>query len=65
MTAIMHRLNKKELQEAQDKANKWTNQAPDATVQTKTVRKKGEKMVKSFAKEMFAQDSIKVFVLGS
>ncbi|KAG1783198.1 hypothetical protein EV702DRAFT_1191630 [Suillus placidus] len=53
MTAIMHRLDKKELQEAQDKANKWTNQAPDAAVQAKTARKKGEKMVKNFAKEMF------------
>ncbi|KAG1775258.1 hypothetical protein EV702DRAFT_1199577 [Suillus placidus] len=65
MTAIMHRLDKKELQEAQDKADKRTNQAPDATVQAKTARKKGKKMVKNFAKEMFAQAGMRVFVLGS
>ncbi|KAG1844238.1 hypothetical protein F4604DRAFT_1937649 [Suillus subluteus] len=43
MTAIMHRLDKRELQEAEAKADKWTNQAPDAAVQAKTARKKGEK----------------------
>ncbi|KAG1885420.1 hypothetical protein F4604DRAFT_1675991 [Suillus subluteus] len=65
MTAIMHRLDKKELQEAEAKADKWTNQAPDAAVQAKTARKKGEKMVKNFAKEMFTQAGMRVFVLGS
>ncbi|KAG1837768.1 hypothetical protein F4604DRAFT_1942049 [Suillus subluteus] len=39
MTVIMHRLDKKELQEAEAKADKWTNQAPDAAVQAKTARK--------------------------
>ncbi|KAG1841513.1 hypothetical protein F4604DRAFT_1939439 [Suillus subluteus] len=43
MMAIMHWLDKKELQEAEAKADKWTNQAPDAAVQAKTARKKGEK----------------------
>ncbi|KAG1836907.1 hypothetical protein F4604DRAFT_1692589 [Suillus subluteus] len=65
MTAIMHRLDKKELQEAEAKADKWTNQAPNATVQAKTARKKGKKMVKNFAKEMFTQAGMRVFVLGS
>ncbi|KAG1872209.1 hypothetical protein F4604DRAFT_1681315 [Suillus subluteus] len=65
MTAIMHQLDKKELQEAEAKANRWTNQAPDAAVQAKTARKKGEKMVKNFAKEMFTQAGMRVFVLGS
>ncbi|KAG1834615.1 hypothetical protein DFJ58DRAFT_847583 [Suillus subalutaceus] len=65
MTAIMHRLDKKELQEAEAKADKWTNQAPNATVQAKTARKKGEKMVKNFTKEMFTQAGMRVFVLGS
>ncbi|KAG1883242.1 hypothetical protein F4604DRAFT_1677600 [Suillus subluteus] len=65
MMAIMHRLDKKELQEAEAKADKWTNQAPDAAVQAKTARKKGEKMVKNFAKEMFTQAGMRVFVLGS
>ncbi|KAG1866911.1 hypothetical protein F4604DRAFT_1682727 [Suillus subluteus] len=65
MTAIMHWLDKKELQEAEAKADKWTNQAPNAAVQAKTARKKGEKMVKNFAKEMFTQASMRVFVLGS
>ncbi|KAG1843434.1 hypothetical protein F4604DRAFT_1938209 [Suillus subluteus] len=65
MTAIMHWLDKKELQEAEAKADKWTNQAPDAAVQAKTARKKGEKMVKNFTKEMFTQAGMRVFVLGS
>ncbi|KAG1878839.1 hypothetical protein F4604DRAFT_1679723 [Suillus subluteus] len=65
MTAIMHQLDKKELQEAEAKADQWTNQAPDAAVQAKTARKKGKKMVKNFAKEMFTQASMRVFVLGS
>ncbi|KAG1873905.1 hypothetical protein F4604DRAFT_1925477 [Suillus subluteus] len=65
MMAIMHRLDKKELQEAEAKAGKWTNQAPNAAVQAKTARKKGEKMVKNFAKEMFTQAGMRVFVLGS
>ncbi|KAG1888824.1 hypothetical protein F4604DRAFT_1674435 [Suillus subluteus] len=55
MTAIMHQLDKKKLQEAEAKADKWTNQAPDAAVQAKTARKKGKKVVKNFAKEMFTQ----------
>ncbi|KAG2065472.1 hypothetical protein BDR04DRAFT_1121841 [Suillus decipiens] len=46
MTAFMLQLDKKQLQEAQTKAEKWTNQA-------KIARKKGEKIVKSFAKDMF------------
>ncbi|KAG2134169.1 uncharacterized protein EDB93DRAFT_1107374 [Suillus bovinus] len=65
MTAIMQRLDKKELQEAQAKADRWTNQASDATVQAKMARKKGEKMVKNFTKEMFTQAGMRVFVLGS
>ncbi|KAG1887847.1 hypothetical protein F4604DRAFT_1674995 [Suillus subluteus] len=65
MTAIMHQLDKKELQEAEAKADKWTNQAPDAAVQAKTARKKGEKMVKNFTKAMFTQAGMRVFVLGS
>lgn len=65
MTAFMQRLDKKELQEAEAKAEKWRNQAPDAAVQAKTARKKGEKMVKSFAKEMFSQAGMRVFVLGT
>ncbi|KAG1851637.1 hypothetical protein DFJ58DRAFT_842118 [Suillus subalutaceus] len=65
MTAIMYQLDKKELQEAEAKADKWTNQAPNAAVQAKTARKKGEKMVKNFAKEMFTQAGMRVFVLGS
>ncbi|KAG1854599.1 hypothetical protein F4604DRAFT_1932662 [Suillus subluteus] len=52
-------------EEAEAKADKWTNQAPDAAVQAKTARKKGEKMVKNFAKEMFTQAGMRVFVLGS
>ncbi|KAG2030267.1 hypothetical protein BDR03DRAFT_878739, partial [Suillus americanus] len=65
MTAIMQRLNEKELQEAQAKADKWTNHAPDAAVQAKTAKKRGEKMVKNFAKEMFTQAGMRVFILGS
>ncbi|KAG2072147.1 hypothetical protein BDR04DRAFT_1153650 [Suillus decipiens] len=55
MTAFMLWLDKKELQEAQAKAEKWTNQAPNATVQANTARKKGKKIVKSFAKDMYIQ----------
>ncbi|KAG1732465.1 hypothetical protein EDD22DRAFT_960363 [Suillus occidentalis] len=58
-------LDKKELQEAEKKAERWMNQAPDAAVQTKTARKKGEKMIKSFAKEMYIQASMRVFILSS
>ncbi|KAG2032019.1 hypothetical protein BDR03DRAFT_985996 [Suillus americanus] len=65
MTSIMVGLDKKELQEAEEKAKRWTNQAPDAAVEAKMARKKGEKMVKSFAKEMYIQASMRVFVLGS
>ncbi|KAG2070122.1 hypothetical protein BDR04DRAFT_1118628 [Suillus decipiens] len=65
MTAFMLWLDKKELQEAQAKAEKWTNQAPNAAVQAKTARKKGEKMVKSFAKDMYIQAGMRVFFLGS
>jgi hypothetical protein len=62
MTTFMQRLDKKELQEAEAKAEKWSNQASNAAVQAKTARKKGEKMVKSFAKEMFSQAGMRVFV---
>ncbi|KAG1801760.1 hypothetical protein EV424DRAFT_1351885 [Suillus variegatus] len=55
MMAIMKGLDKNELEEAQAKADEWTNRAPDAAVQAKTAKKKGEKMVKHFAKEMFTQ----------
>ncbi|KAG2098277.1 uncharacterized protein F5147DRAFT_656157 [Suillus discolor] len=65
MTAIMKELNENELKEAQVKADEWTNQAPDATVQAKTAKKKGEKMIKHFTKEMFTQASMRLFVLGS
>jgi hypothetical protein len=65
MTSIMLGLDKKELQEAEKKAERWTNQAPDAAVQAKTARKKGEKMIKSFAKEMYIEAGMRVFVLGS
>ncbi|KAG1759115.1 hypothetical protein EDD22DRAFT_849477 [Suillus occidentalis] len=51
--------------EAEKKAERWTNQAPDAAVQAKTARKKGEKMIKSFAKEMYIEAGMRVFVLGS
>ncbi|KAG2354150.1 hypothetical protein BDR07DRAFT_1382467 [Suillus spraguei] len=43
MKAIMQWLDKKELQEDKAKADEWTNQAPDATVQAKTARKRGKK----------------------
>ncbi|KAG1770167.1 hypothetical protein EV702DRAFT_1049484 [Suillus placidus] len=65
MTAIMQGLEVEELQEAQAKAYVWTNQAPDAAVQAKTAKKQGEKMVKKFAKEMFTEAGMRVFVLGS
>ncbi|KAG1819023.1 uncharacterized protein BJ212DRAFT_1479151 [Suillus subaureus] len=65
MMAIMKGLNKKELEEAEAKANEWTNQAPDAAVQAKTAEQKGEKMIKQFATEMFAQAGMRLFVLGS
>ncbi|KAG1877155.1 hypothetical protein C8R48DRAFT_768704 [Suillus tomentosus] len=65
MTAIMKGLDDNELEEAQAKADKWTNQAPDPAVQAKTAKKKGEKMIKHFAKEMFTQAGMRLFVLGS
>ncbi|KAG2115894.1 uncharacterized protein F5147DRAFT_649313 [Suillus discolor] len=65
MTAIMKGLGDNELEEAQAKADEWTNQAPDPAVQAKTARKKGEKMIKHFAKEMFTQAGMRLFVLGS
>ncbi|KAG2072202.1 hypothetical protein BDR04DRAFT_1153464 [Suillus decipiens] len=65
MTAFMLWLDKKELQEAQAKAERWTNQVPNATVQAKTARKKGEKMVKSFAKDMYIQAGMRIFILDS
>ncbi|KAG1776221.1 hypothetical protein EV702DRAFT_1046373 [Suillus placidus] len=65
MTAIMQGLEVEELQEAQAKADLWTNQVPDAAVQAKTAKKQGEKMVKKFTKEMFTQAGMRVFVLGS
>ncbi|KAG1787557.1 uncharacterized protein HD556DRAFT_1312603 [Suillus plorans] len=65
MTAIMKGLGNNELEEARAKANEWTNQAPDPAVQAKTARKKGEKMIKHFAKEMFTQAGMRLFVLGS
>ncbi|KAG2139259.1 hypothetical protein DEU56DRAFT_912099 [Suillus clintonianus] len=65
MTAVMKTLDNDELEQAQAKADEWTNQAPDATVQAKTAKKKGEKMVKHFAKEMFTQAGMRVFVLGT
>ncbi|KAG1807074.1 hypothetical protein EV424DRAFT_1350789 [Suillus variegatus] len=65
MTAIMKGLDKNELEEAQAKADEWTNRAPDAAVQAKTAKKKGKKMVKHFAKEMFTQAGMRLFVLGS
>ncbi|KAG1718944.1 hypothetical protein EDD22DRAFT_963515 [Suillus occidentalis] len=61
----MLELDKKELQEVEKKAERWMNQAPDAAVQAKMMRKKGEKMIKSFAKKMYIQTSMRVFVLGS
>ncbi|KAG1852522.1 hypothetical protein F4604DRAFT_1686626 [Suillus subluteus] len=65
MTAIIKGLDNNELEEARAKADEWTNQAPDATVQAKTAKKKGKKMIKHFAKEMFTQAGMRVFVLGS
>ncbi|KAG2116992.1 uncharacterized protein F5147DRAFT_768379 [Suillus discolor] len=65
MTAIMKGLGDNELEEARAKADEWTNQAPDPAVQAKTARKKGEKMIKHFTKEMFTQASMRLFVLGS
>ncbi|KAG0693558.1 hypothetical protein DFH29DRAFT_881369 [Suillus ampliporus] len=65
MTAIMKGLDDNELEEAQAKAEEWTNHAPDAAVQAKTAKKKGEKMIKHFAKEMFTQAGMRLFVLGS
>ncbi|KAG1787531.1 uncharacterized protein HD556DRAFT_1448719 [Suillus plorans] len=65
MTAIMKGLNENELKEAWVKADEWTNQAPDAAVQAKTAKKKGEKMIKHFTKEMFTQAGMRLFVLGS
>ncbi|KAG1843426.1 hypothetical protein C8R48DRAFT_780723 [Suillus tomentosus] len=65
MTAIMKGLNDDELEEARAKADQWTNQAPDPVVQARTAKKKGEKMIKHFAKEMFTQASMRLFVLGS
>ncbi|KAG1748866.1 uncharacterized protein EDB91DRAFT_1311808 [Suillus paluster] len=65
MTAIMKGLDDNELEEARAKADKWTNQAPDAAVQAKMAKKKGEKMIKHFAKEIFTQAGMRLFVLGS
>ncbi|KAG1787391.1 uncharacterized protein HD556DRAFT_1312847, partial [Suillus plorans] len=65
MTAIMKGLNDDELEEARAKADQWTNQAPDPVVQAKTAKKKGKKMIKHFAKEMFTQAGMRLFVLGS
>ncbi|KAG1844900.1 hypothetical protein C8R48DRAFT_617679, partial [Suillus tomentosus] len=65
MTAIMKGLNDDELEEARAKADQWTNQAPDPVVQARTAKKKGEKMIKHFAKEMFTQAGMRLFVLGS
>ncbi|KAG1726510.1 uncharacterized protein EDB91DRAFT_1086744 [Suillus paluster] len=65
MTAIMKGLDDNELEKARAKADEWTNQAPDAAVQAKTAKKKGEKMIKHFAKEMFTQAGMRLFVLGS
>ncbi|KAG0692661.1 hypothetical protein DFH29DRAFT_882185 [Suillus ampliporus] len=65
MMAIMKGLDNNELEEAQAKAEEWTNQAPDAAVQAKTAKKKGKKMIKHFAKEMFTQAGMRLFVLGS
>ncbi|KAG1814384.1 uncharacterized protein BJ212DRAFT_1482119 [Suillus subaureus] len=65
MTAIMKGLNKKKLEEAEAKANEWTNQVPNAAVQAKAAEQKGEKMIKQFATEMFAQAGMRLFVLGS
>ncbi|KAG1750583.1 uncharacterized protein EDB91DRAFT_1078601 [Suillus paluster] len=53
MMAIMKGLDDNKLEEAQAKADEWTNQAPDAAVQAKTAKKKGKNMIKHFAKEMF------------
>ncbi|KAG2082113.1 hypothetical protein BD769DRAFT_1683397 [Suillus cothurnatus] len=55
MTAIMNGLDNNELEEAR----------ADATVQAKTAKKKGEKMIKHFANEMFTQTGMRLFVLGS
>ncbi|KAG2080326.1 uncharacterized protein F5147DRAFT_813230 [Suillus discolor] len=60
-----YRLNDDELEEARAKADQWTNQVPDPVVQAKTAKKKGEKMIKHFAKEMFTQAGMRLFVLGS
>jgi hypothetical protein len=65
MTAIMNGLDDNELEEAWAKPNEWTNQAPDATVQAKTAKKKSKKMIKHFANEMFTQTGMRLFVLGS
>ncbi|KAG2114324.1 uncharacterized protein F5147DRAFT_570696, partial [Suillus discolor] len=65
MTAIMKGLDDNELEEARAKADEWTNRAPDPAVQAKTAKKKGEKMIKHFAKEMFTQAGMRLFVLGS
>ncbi|KAG2115290.1 uncharacterized protein F5147DRAFT_769747 [Suillus discolor] len=58
-------LDHNELEEAQAKADEWTNQAPDPVVQAKMAKKKGEKMIKHFAKEIFTQASMRLFVLAS
>ncbi|KAG2057626.1 hypothetical protein BDR06DRAFT_969386 [Suillus hirtellus] len=65
MTAIMKGLDDNELEEAWAKADEWTNRAPDPTVQVKMAKKKGEKMIKHFTKEMFTQAGMRLFVLGS
>ncbi|KAG1721471.1 uncharacterized protein EDB91DRAFT_1340528 [Suillus paluster] len=65
MTAIMKGLDDNKLEETQAKADESTNQAPDAAVQAKMAKKKGKNMIKHFAKEMFTQAGMRLFVLGS
>ncbi|KAG1763754.1 hypothetical protein EDD22DRAFT_846221 [Suillus occidentalis] len=53
MTAFMQWLDKKELQEAKVKAEKWRNQAPDAAVQVKTVHGRMRRVACSHLDEFF------------
>ncbi|KAG1894986.1 uncharacterized protein F5891DRAFT_984571 [Suillus fuscotomentosus] len=65
VTEIMQGLTSDELQEAEATALAWSQEGPPADIQANITKTKGESLIKHFAKEMYRQAGMRLFVISA
>jgi len=62
---VMDEMPEEEVEKARETAEEWSNRFPPPDVQARTADKKGAEFVEHFAKEMWRQCGMRVFVLSA